>query len=1052
MNVSGKWDHGRIWSVLWFMVFLLTRNTLFSQDIFGKNKVQYQQLDWKYAQSKHFDVYFYGDNNRIAEFTADVAESSYVSLKKDFRFEIRDRIPIVVYSGHNAFEQTNVTSDLIEESVGGFTEVFKDRVVIPFQGSYKDFRHVIHHELTHAVMFQTFYGGGGVGSMVMGMARFQLPLWLAEGLAEYESLGWDAKSDMFMCDATLNNYVPPIEQMYGFIVYKGGQSLLNYIAEKYGSPKIGEILGKIRMIRNVDQGIKQSIGIDVEELSKRWHKHLEKTYWPDVQDRTEPADHAKRMTDHEKKKHFLNGSPAVSPKGDKLAYISDESDYSDIYLMSTLDGKKLGRLVKGERSDLFEEMHWIRPGMDWSPDGSRIAFSAKAGGKDALYLVDVTSKSVIESYAFDLDGVFSPKWSPDGRQIAFMGLKNNQSDIYIFSLSDRKLLPLTRDIFSDMDPSWSPDGNEIVFVSDRGDLLNPVPDSFQIQTHPFQQEDLYFISIETGEIVRLTRDPADETSPLFGPDGQKILYVSDQNGIGNIYIMDKKTRETFPVTNLLTGVSQISISKDASRLAFSSFYNGGYDIFQMTNPLETRSGSIKLRQTAFMGVKKSDTGEAPVETNLPKLSPGNYDQYVFTDAYRRGEHQRPEQKENVFLDSTQYKNSLGEYKQHPYKIKFTPDLVTGGAGYSQFWGLEGSTLILFSDVLGNHQIGLYTDLFYNFKNSNFLLSYSYLPRRTDFGISAFHYSYRYYTYFINDGYLDYGYLRDRNYGLSLFLSRPVDRYRRFEFGVTGLGIDRDLVELDMNMLYYYGQEKSNDVGSLYKRRLVLFNLGYTTDTVVWGMTAPVNGERSGFSLLYSPSISKTQGLDFWTFKGDIRKYFQVIKDYAFVFRISGGVSGGKKPQRFLLGGMQNWINYQYRELPGDFFTEDNFYFSTIETPLRGYPYYDRIGTRFALANLEFRFPFVRYLILGWPLPVGFQDIRGAIFMDVGSAWDHDKAFKPIGSGGDSRFRLNDLCAGYGFGVRMNLGYFILRYDLAWATDLARSSSDPVSYYSLGAEF
>jgi len=1038
---------------LWIMTVLLSIGIADAQDEYGKNKVQYQLLDWSYTQSKHFDVYYYSNNKKLAEFTADVAESSYVSLHKDFRFEIRNRIPIVVYSGHNAFEQTNITYDLIEESVGGFTEIFKDRVVIPFQGSYKDYRHVLHHELTHAVMFQTFYGGGGVGSMVMGMARFQLPLWLAEGLAEYESLGWDSKSDMFMRDATINNYVPPIEQMYGFMVYKGGQSLLNYIAEKYGSPKVGEILGKIRISRNVDQGIKQAIGIDVEELSKRWHKYLEKTYWPDVQDRTEPADISKRMTDHEKKRHFLNGSPALSPKGDRLAYISDRSDYSDIYLMSTIDGKNLGKLVQGERSNLFEEMHWTRPGMDWSPDGNKIVFAAKAGGKDALYILDVGKKSIAASHAFDLDGIYSPKWSPDGNRIVFMGLKGNESDIYIFSLSDQKLDKLTNDIFSDMDPAWSPDGREIVFVSDRGDSLGPVQEGFKIRSHSYQQLDLYVEQVDTKSLTRITNDAADEASPLFGPNGKKILFVSDQNGIDNIFILNRDSHETIPVTNLLTGVSQVSISKDASRLAFSSFYNGGYDIFMITNPLEARPGGIKLRQTVFFNFKKEAEKDTLIKDENSKTTASGYNQFIFNDSFRRAEIGEQKQVKNVFLDSTQYKDASGRYKTFPYKIKFSPDLITGGAGYSQFWGLEGSTMIMFSDILGNHQIGLYTDLFYNIQNSNFQLSYIYLPKKTDFGISAFHYAYRYYLYFADPtvaGYYQYGYLRDRNYGISLFVSRPLDRYRRFDFGMTGVGIDRDLVGLDLNYLYYYGVEMPYELGSVYKRRLLLFNLGYTNDTAVWGMTAPVNGDRAKFAFNYSPQLSKKYGLDFWTFRADVRKYLQIVKDYTLVLRFAGGASGGKKPQRFLLGGMQNWINYDYQELPGEFFTEDNFYFSTIETPLRGYRYYDKIGTHFALANVEFRFPLIRYLILGL-LPIGFQDVRGALFMDVGSAWNNNKAFKPIGTNSGGSAQLKDLAAGYGFGVRMNLGYFILRYDLAWATDLV-SSKHPINYFSLGAEF
>ncbi len=416
---------------------------------FGKNKVQYRDFDWKYVQSQHFDVYYYGEDDHLATFCADVAETSYVALKRDFKHDIRERIPILIYNTHNEFQQTNVTSSQLEESVGGFTEIFKDRVVIPFQGSFEDFRHVIHHELTHAVMFQIFYGGG-VGSMVTGMARFQLPLWLAEGLAEYESLGWDTKSDMFMRDATLNGYVPPIDYMSGFMVYKGGQSLMNYIAEKYGSQKIGEILGKIRISRSVDRGLKQTLGVNTEELSKRWQKYLRKKYWPDIRERSEPEDIAKQLTDHNKKKHFLNGSPSLSPKGDKLVYLSDESDYIDIHMVRTVDNKDLGRLVKGQRSDLFEQMHWLRPGMDWSPDGDRIVFAAKSGGRDVLYMLDVNSREILQEYKFDLDGLYSPSWSHDGKTVAFMGLNNGRSDIYLLHLANEKLEQLTDDVFSGM--------------------------------------------------------------------------------------------------------------------------------------------------------------------------------------------------------------------------------------------------------------------------------------------------------------------------------------------------------------------------------------------------------------------------------------------------------------------------------------------------------------------------------------------------------------------------------------------------------------------------
>lgn len=1022
---------------------------------FGKNKVQYEDFKWKFLQSKHFDVYYYENGLRLAEFTADVAESSYVALKQDFRGSLKKRIPIIVYNSHNDFEQTNVTQSILTEGVEGFTEVFKDRVVVQFKGSYSEFRHLIHHELTHAVTFQALYGGG-VGSVVTGMARFQVPLWVMEGIAEYESTpGWDNDSDMFMRDATINGYIPPIPQLYGYFNYKGGQSVFVYLAEKYGEPKVGELLSKIRAHRNVEEGLKKSIGVGTEELTKQWHKYLRKTYWPDIEDRDEPEDAGKRLTDHVKEKHSLNNSPALSPKGDMLVYLSNRSDFIDVYLMSALDGRNMGRLAKGERSDLFEELHWLRPGMSWSPDGKKIILAAKAKAEDAMHVIDVKKKKIVDTFQFDmLDGVFSPSWSPDGDRIAFMGFSGGQTDIYVYHLSSQKLDKITNDIFSDLDPTWSPDGDEIAFVSDRGHHTSRVPQDYKIQRHDIQQMDLYTVNVQSGMITRHTNDEAKDSSPAYSPEGDKIAFISDRSGISNIYILDTSSAESYPITNLVSGVTQISWSREGSRLAFSSFFNGGWDLYMINNPLEVEPGSTTLRKTSFM--EKQEKSQEPVlveadPEDIVAPEETNFRNFVFGEAFRQGKIDAPEKNVKEFLETPDYKDSTGVYRTKKYKIRFTPDYISGGAGYSQFFGLQGSSMIVLSDILGNHQISLYTDLFYNLKNSNFQVGYMYLPKRIDMGAAIFHYSYLWYTYFSDGVYYYPGYYRDRYYGLTFFLSRPFDRYRRLDFQIVGQGIDRDYGEID-----YWGYEQDflEDMGSLYKRRLAMISLGYTTDTVLWGMTGPVNGGRSIYRLAYSPSISKKYGLDFWSLRGDWRRYFRIKRDYTLSLRLAGGLSEGKNPQRFLLGGMRGWINYKYKEISAEDWEDDVFYFSSIETPLRGPIYYELIGTRFLLANLEFRFPLIRFLILGWPLPLGFQNIRGVVFMDVGSAWYGDEKWKPLDKDSIGLIRLNkdQAVAGFGFGARLNMGFLLLKYDLAWKTDFAVTAKSPVHYFTLGAEF
>ncbi|MDX1420777.1 MAG: peptidase S9, partial [Rubricoccaceae bacterium] len=126
---------------------------------FGKNRVQYEGLDWRYLQSEHFDVYFYERERSapggrvLADFTARAAEDAYRDVAELFNYEISDRIPILVYHSHNDFAVNNAAPlPDYAEGIGGVTELFKNRIAVPFTGDWRDFRRVVHHELVHAVV------------------------------------------------------------------------------------------------------------------------------------------------------------------------------------------------------------------------------------------------------------------------------------------------------------------------------------------------------------------------------------------------------------------------------------------------------------------------------------------------------------------------------------------------------------------------------------------------------------------------------------------------------------------------------------------------------------------------------------------------------------------------------------------------------------------------------------------------------------------------------------------------------------------------------------
>ena len=354
-------------------------------------------------------------------------------------------------------------------------------MVIPFEGSYEQFRHVIHHELVHAVVNDMVYGGN-VQSILSGAQILRSPLWVNEGIAEYLSSNWDTKADMVIRDMAVNDYIPSVKELEYYMAYKGGQSVWRFIAEKYGREKVGEIYIAMKKTQSAERGYEQALGMDFDDLTEQWQSYVKKEYWPDIEGRDAIDDIAHRLTDHKKRKNFYNISPALSPDGSKIAILSDRSMYADIYLIDAITGDEIKRLVKGNRTMDFEELKWLQPGISWSPDSRQVVIAAKAGGLDAFHFIDVETGEY-ETISFDMDGLFTAAWSPDGKQLAFVGNHGNASDIYILDIKSKKIDNLTNDIFSDSEPVWSPDGSQIAFISDRGDNITNIFIFLFILTH-----------------------------------------------------------------------------------------------------------------------------------------------------------------------------------------------------------------------------------------------------------------------------------------------------------------------------------------------------------------------------------------------------------------------------------------------------------------------------------------------------------------------------------------------------------------------------------------
>ena len=293
---------------LLLIFILISFNTISAQFFnFGRNKVTYEDFEWKIIQTEHFDIYYSGEFLEIAEIGAEYAEEAFDEYKIKFNDIVTRRIPLVFYNTHIQFQQTNITSGFIPEGVGGFFEFLKGRVVIPHMGSLEQFRHVIRHELVHVFMTQKLFN---IQKDRRITNRKMPPLWFIEGLAEYWSYYWDTQAEMILRDAVLNGNFIPLKDMlriYGtFLMYKEGQNFLMFVADEYGEDKILKMMENIWRFSKFEDVIEYTLGETIEEIDEKWTHSLKQKYYPLYQNKFPHTVGSNKITEE-----GFNFSPAI---------------------------------------------------------------------------------------------------------------------------------------------------------------------------------------------------------------------------------------------------------------------------------------------------------------------------------------------------------------------------------------------------------------------------------------------------------------------------------------------------------------------------------------------------------------------------------------------------------------------------------------------------------------------------------------------------------------------------------------------------------------------
>lgn len=957
----------------------------FSQYYFGRNKIQYDDFRWNILKTEHYDVYFYPEMRELAEIGAAMAEDAYTRLESKLNHNITRRIPLIFYSNHIHFQQTNTIPNFISEGVGGFFEFIKGRVVIPSTGSIHDFKHVINHEMVH-VFTRSKLGRGYKDRRRTLFAG--APLWFTEGIAEYWSEGWDSQAEMFIRDAMLSGYLVPVSQMdriYGtFLMYKEGQAICRFIAENFGEEKLLLLLENAWKAERFSEVMKLTIGLNYKEFDKKWIYDLKKKIYPLLDEGDEPYQVTKEFT-----QAGFNTKPAYFKKDgeDWVAFTANRMGYSNIYIKPLgVENKSPEVLVKGERTPDYESFYLLKSKLDVN-DSGKLTFISKSGARDALYVYDISTRENTRKFDFpDLVSLSSPHWSPDEKVIVFSGKSfAGQPDLYTLTVETGDLQRLTNDFYDDKDPEWSPDGKTIAFSSDRSYYGKE------------GVKNLFLYEVLTGQIRHITCGPYNDFSPTWSPDGQNIVFSSDRDGTFNLWMLKNNTFNFEPfddnslvVASLDNGDIQPDYTKNDGQLdsfdsvdgvlknLYPSAIEPADEIKKITNFTTGAQDAEwvdnnRLIFSAFQGFsfqirELNDIQKkfAEADTVVHDVVTGTNDIWVPNKIVGQ-------------VDATQIK----------YKKKFNLDIAQSAIAHDPVYGSTGGAQLAMSDMLGNQK---YFFLLYNnaqrssefFKSWNFAVTRVDLGRRVNTAVGLFRISGRFFDRV--DSFFD-----QERVGGFVSASYPFSVFNRIEGSISLRKERREYLNRSIN-----GIIASNSIS-------------YVKDNTLWGVTGPVDGERYNVTVGHTLDIQNND-VSFFTFTTDYRKYFRLSRRTTYATRVMGRFNVGKESFRYFMGG--SW-------------------------DLRLYPRWRIWGRKLFLLNNEVRFPLLDRLILGFPFGgLGFGGFQGAAFVDLGQAWD-------------SEYHFEEVLGSMGLGIRMRFGGFlVLRYEIG-RTFQVNDLSNPSLHWDSG---
>ncbi|HET8859892.1 hypothetical protein [Marivirga sp.] len=1038
-----------------------------SEETFGKSRIQYRYFEWKYYSTPHFDVYYYYGGQTLAKQIAENIEEDFLRITDIMGYAPFNKTKIFIFNSNLDYNQSNVGLNEAQFSISGQTNFLKTHIEIAFSGSYQKFKDELIYKISKLYVKDMLFGGGLVSEVFQSNSLFNVPDWFIDGIAAYIAFGWSAEMDDFVRSFLMNNSPKTIDKLEGKEAELAGQSVWNFISEKYGRINISNILNLTRIIRNEEKSITNTLGIPYKAFLNEY-KYFYVNNFSDM----EPEELSNKNRLSKPWRDDLKYRTKISPNGDFLAYSMNNNGKFKIILREINTGKEKTIFTGGQR--IHEERHdAFAPVMDWG-DSATFGIVNYERGVNILYLYNPYEGKFQKRDLRRFDQVNQMDIYPNGKTAVLSANINAQSDLYLISTGRPNIRRLTNDVFDDLHPAFIPETKRIIFSSNRN--TDSLSTEFKYADLA-DNRNLFELDIDDLDQLDQVTNDFGQNSKVVIPDSSALYYVSDKSGIQNLYKLDLSNNTAKQITAFGTGIKDYDFRPQYEYFSFVIDKHGDQNLYFRKdfsgNEAKFLPSTLRKQVELSRNLNISPKNE-PQERELkikPKPeNPNEFKRDSTLSGLERKLNERTESTSKLNADNFDFeqKESAGNKSESSllknlsklrntaslvgpldYEPTFTTNNVTASWNIDPLIGLTMYSRYQMNDLRENNKFyGGFNVSLQDFKSGAIFGEYQYLERLVDYSVR---FEREVYAHKLNNR------ETDQTYSLN-----------HFSFGGAYPFSNNSRISIKPHIVYQRYVETSYNVltqsNTLAKSPLQNDIFFGGKIEYIYDNSQPIAlNMRQGFrgKVVFENYTSGFQeGQSFSKLYLDLRNYQKVFREITFASRFYAGGFFGKNSPYFMLGGVDNWVFRrinQPRPNSDNVSIEDNpltltsaespvhnkhILFHDFVTGLRGFQLNEFSGKNVMLLSNELRFPIFRVLsnnamtsdfARNFQL-IGFYDI-GTAWLG-GSPWDQNNSInrQTIESENFSaviRNYKNPWLSSLGMGIRTTiLGYYV-RLDYAY---------------------